>query len=480
MANRRFYRVLRTSGRTGEWLAGTDASAHHEEDTMLKSIRIRNYRGFRDCKIDDLGRVNIFAGVNNSGKTTILEALFLWSAGGNPQFAFNPTVVRVDVPVERALLPGPISNMMPNAGYMWSTAWQPMFHALATSEPIEIVGNHDPLGQMQLTISTERSRAVVLSPNSDTIRDHPDDLLFQYRYGGDDDSYVIRIKTRDITKYDVESTSQIKIPLQSIFEGMSSIATDVERLSKLKKEKADASVLNAIKMVDASVESIEIGVLDNHAVMLADVGLSDRLPLQTLGAGPQRIATLATSAAAAAGGLLLIDDFDAGLHYSKLGDVWRALHAIAVDKDVQVFATTHSYECVRAAHEVLGNGEPRFYRLQGGRAIDYPPDVLTDAIAAPDGGTLMVSAQQSTSQHSSGYNRRIHKPKLLLVEGKEDLTVFGELRDHWGLANIQIMEMGGITQLRARLGVLVRDPGFPNLQALGIARDADHNVQSAF
>ena len=349
---------------------------------MLKSIRIRNYRGFKDCKIDGLGRINIIAGMNNSGKTTLLEALFLWSAAGSPQFAFNPTVVRVDVPVERALLPGPIPNMMPAAGYMWSTAWQPMFHALATGTPIEIVGDHESLGPLQLTISTERSAALVLSPNADTSDDHPDDLLFRYGRRGDGELSLIRIKTQGSTRYDVESTGEIEIPLQSVFEGMYNIAIDVERLSKLKKEKADASVLKAIQMVDASVKSIEIGVLDNHAMILADIGLPDRLPLQTLGAGPQRIATLATSAAAAAGGVLLIDEFDAGLHHSKLGDVWRALHAIAVDRDVQVFATTHSYECVRAADDVLEDGEPHFYRLEDGQVTAYPPDVLADAIAA--------------------------------------------------------------------------------------------------
>ena len=347
---------------------------------MLKSIRIRNYRGLADCKIDNLGRVNIFAGLNNSGKTTLLEAVFLWSAGGNPQFAFNPIVVRVDVPSERALLAGP-GPSVPAAGYMWSTAWQPMFHALATGDPIEIVGEHNPLGWLQLTISTESARDLVLSPDADWTNGHPDDLLFTYKYRKDDEKSIIRIKTQEDTQYNVEGQGEVGIPLLAIFEGMNNAATDIERLSKLKREKEDASVLEAIRMVDPSVESIEIGVLDGHAVILADVGLPDRLPLQTLGAGAKRIATLATSATAAAGGVLLIDEFDAGLHHSKFGEVWRALHAIAADKGVQVFATTHSYECVRAAQAVLDEDELRFFRLHDGKAADYPPEVLGDAIA---------------------------------------------------------------------------------------------------
>ncbi|MDE0269160.1 MAG: AAA family ATPase [Acidimicrobiaceae bacterium] len=349
---------------------------------MLKSIRIRNYRSFKDCKIDDLGRINIFAGMNNSGKTTVLEALFLLSAAGNPRFAFSPTVVRVGIPAEIAPLSNPVTNVIPPAaGYMWSTAWQPMFHELATRTPIEIVGDHESWGSLQLTISTERSEALVLSSNADTS-DHPDDLLFRHGRRDGGESRLIRIKPQGDTGYGVDVTGDFDMHFQAAFVGIDNITLDVERLSKLKKEKADASVLEAIQKVDASVKSIEIGVLDTHAVILADVGLSDRLPLQTLGAGPQRIATLATSAATVAGGVLLIDEFDAGLHHSKFDDVWRALHDIAVDRDVQVFATTHSYECVRSADEVLGDGEPNFYRLQDGQVTNYPPDVLADAIAA--------------------------------------------------------------------------------------------------
>lgn len=56
---------------------------------MLESVRIRNFRVFRDLEIDRLARINLFAGHNNSGKTTLLEALFLLSGGGNPHMTLN-------------------------------------------------------------------------------------------------------------------------------------------------------------------------------------------------------------------------------------------------------------------------------------------------------------------------------------------------------------------------------------------------------
>ena len=47
---------------------------------MLKSLRIRNYRAFRELRIDELSRINLVSGRNNSGKTTLLEALLMLSA----------------------------------------------------------------------------------------------------------------------------------------------------------------------------------------------------------------------------------------------------------------------------------------------------------------------------------------------------------------------------------------------------------------
>ena len=48
---------------------------------MLEELSIRNYRIFRELKIDQLRRINLIAGSNNSGKTSLLEAIFLLASG---------------------------------------------------------------------------------------------------------------------------------------------------------------------------------------------------------------------------------------------------------------------------------------------------------------------------------------------------------------------------------------------------------------
>ncbi len=61
---------------------------------MLKRLQIRNFRGFNALKIDQLSGINLIVGKNNSGKTSLLEAIFLLSGAGNAQMAINDNVIR--------------------------------------------------------------------------------------------------------------------------------------------------------------------------------------------------------------------------------------------------------------------------------------------------------------------------------------------------------------------------------------------------
>ncbi len=45
---------------------------------LLNSLEIQNFRGFRHLQIERLGRVNLIVGKNNVGKSSLLEALYLY------------------------------------------------------------------------------------------------------------------------------------------------------------------------------------------------------------------------------------------------------------------------------------------------------------------------------------------------------------------------------------------------------------------
>ena len=61
---------------------------------MLEQLRVRRFRGFEDLEVDRLRRINLIAGRNDTGKSTLLEAIFLLGSAANPQQAVNSHVVR--------------------------------------------------------------------------------------------------------------------------------------------------------------------------------------------------------------------------------------------------------------------------------------------------------------------------------------------------------------------------------------------------
>ena len=94
-----------------------------------------------------------------------------------------------------------------------------------------------------------------------------------------------------------------------------------------------------------------------------------RIPIGSMGEGIWRLLGIALALAEARGGVLLVDEIDAGLHYSVLVDMWRLVFETARSLDVQVFATTHSRDCYEALAAIAepGRGEILLQRIERGK-----------------------------------------------------------------------------------------------------------------
>ena len=100
--------------------------------------------------------------------------------------------------------------------------------------------------------------------------------------------------------------------------------------------------------------------------MHADVGLTRMIPIALLGEGSQRLCSLVLAIGQASGSLALVDEIDTGLHYSLLRDMWKVVARATREFDVQLFATTHSFECMTAAYEAFADSPEDFsmHRLE--------------------------------------------------------------------------------------------------------------------
>ena len=89
----------------------------------------------------------------------------------------------------------------------------------------------------------------------------------------------------------------------------------------------------------------------------------------------------------ASGGMMLIDEIENGMHYRVQEEMFSLLLRLAKAFDVQIFATTHSRECIIAAHQALnrdGHREFAYYRLDSRgkevKAVSYDVEMLDTSI----------------------------------------------------------------------------------------------------
>ncbi|WP_235879601.1 AAA family ATPase [Polyangium aurulentum] len=148
----------------------------------------------------------------------------------------------------------------------------------------------------------------------------------------------------------------------------------------------EGRAVEALQVVEPSIERIAVGHGGDgskYSFFLKLAGSSERVPLGSMGDGTKRLLALALHLARASGGVLLVDEIDTGLHYSVMLRMWRLVIETARRLGVQVFATTHSLDCINALAELcerspdLGR-EILLHRIEPGQetAMTYTAEEL--------------------------------------------------------------------------------------------------------
>ncbi len=108
-----------------------------------------------------------------------------------------------------------------------------------------------------------------------------------------------------------------------------------------------------------------------------DIGSDRLLPLPMMGEGMVRLLSFILRIANAPDGVVLIDEIENGLHYSILPKLWSVIGKMAKKYNTQVFATTHSLECIKAAHQAFSNEDTYDFRVH---RLQFSKDGEVDAV----------------------------------------------------------------------------------------------------
>jgi len=363
---------------------------------MYKSFEVRNFRCFNKLQISDLKRVNLITGVNNIGKTALLEALFLHCGADNPSLALKVNSMR-GIEVMRVEFGG------------WAGApWNLLFHEFNTSETIEMIGENTETGRRWLRLrgfpgdlKLEKLAEYIKYGRDDSQQPLFAPSEFQKGLYSSEGAKVLELQYQDekvVKNYymilDPKGIRVEPIPPPPPFPGFY-LSTRVNPLSKDEVERFGAlevrgeqeSVLRVLQLIEPGLKRLSVIVVAGEPILHGDIGSERLMPLPVMGEGMVRLANLTIHIGNASNGVVLVDEIENGVHHSVMPKVWKALLESARLFNTQIFATTHSLECIKAAHKAFSQSveyDFRLHRLERVkdeiRVITYDQEALGAAI----------------------------------------------------------------------------------------------------
>ena len=284
---------------------------------MLTSLSIENFRLFKKLEVKSLNRVNLIAGENNVGKTALLEALYLLFADSN-RFMDFPSILRTSQGVDE-----------------FDSFWLWLFYDKNQANRVEIKASGD------------HSYAAIVDQQADefpgstaTFQYLRDGVLTGQRRVNRDGSFGRSDPTSGWPGVTVFSTSP------------SAPADDADHFNLIAAKRGGRRALvEQLRIVEPRLQDLQYLKIGKVPLVYADVGMENLVPCTQLGQGFSRLLRLFSEMLLAKSKIALIDEIENGIHYSAMGKVWKGIAAVAAKEDLRVFATTHSYECIRSAHK---------------------------------------------------------------------------------------------------------------------------------
>jgi hypothetical protein len=321
---------------------------------MYTSIEIKGFRCFKHLTIPKLARINLIGGKNSTGKTALLEAIWVLSRGcGSAVHAFRRLFA-----VRGIHQASVIAALGPRSLLADSEAAASVCGVLATGG--------SAVATMKVTVPEESGLEV---------------------WGNGLHLTTIEFGARGLEGKRQSPDVPHELPCQFVASRQPAPASHVAELySRALLAGRAETATRAAKHIDDRLGALHIATVGGQAIVHADLGGPRLRPINLVGEGMERACSLMLALAEVGGGVLLVDEMENGLHYSVLPDVWRAIAQAAKDLDVQVFATTHSRECVEAAHEATADMPKdtflfhRLDRIEGEiSSVTYEPDMLRAA-----------------------------------------------------------------------------------------------------
>ncbi len=369
----------------------TELSTHNA--LHLPDLAISGFRGIEDLSISRLGRVTLIAGKNGVGKTTLLDAVRIYAARGRYP-------VLADILRERGELTEAVGE---DGDEILTPNWETLFYGRYDSSDSRIsIGPGSEIQHLSIETALANEGGII----------HQNSLFPEYF--SREDVQVLKIEFQGkkqaipiASLSDLLSSSQVmrrrhsllwnrrllrndgadlpsEICCESLGPGLLSNADMARFWDNVALTEDETRAVHALQLVYGDeVQRVAVVGEDRRSsygrrAVVRIEGQPQPVPLHSLGDGVVRLFGVALALANSQGGFLVIDEVENGIHHSVQRDFWRMVLSTAHENNVQVLATTHSWDCVAGfaqATAELDETEDALVRIERGgdrlHAVEY-------------------------------------------------------------------------------------------------------------
>ena len=335
----------------------------HGSRLHFPDLSIQGYRGIDDLSLPQLGRVTLITGKNNTGKSSVLEALRLHALNATPHvvrsiLVYREEFSRIGDEDERASdhdSPFNVSSLFNGYPLLSDTFGPITISTSGKAYPMRLtmrVGwfSEEPDSEMNRRLVSKEGEFLGETEDVAALVVETDEGKRFHRL----DSFL-RLGPHS-RRFPQRSPDRPRMPciLVSSFSGegtnlLGSLWDDVVLADR------QEDMIKALHIIDPRITSVNMvggdGPSRNRTAVVSAKNIARPVPLRSFGDGLNRLFAIILSLVNARGGILLIDEFENGLHYSVQLDAWNTVFRLAQNLDVQVFATSHSWDTIATFQE---------------------------------------------------------------------------------------------------------------------------------
>ncbi len=294
----------------------------------LTSFTVENFKRFEHFEMQNIGQFNLIVGDNNVGKTSVLEALLVNKSAAVTRYSLLKVLTEYRG----------IENLRETFlhSFIRRGAWL----------------------QADTIISYDEGGTMMLLPNKDKG--------YVWSYNGFVSDF--NLSNDKTAKFDgalrFDGTGIVHIPFVPFFLGHGKDIAVIYSAYIQEDKGRKTILLDALKTLIPSIESIEINVAiaEEPTIVIWQSHTNVPAPLATFGDGTIKLFRILLNLFIHKDKRLMVDEIDAGIHIGRMHNFFRIILEIAAQNNVQLFATTHNWECLEVFKEVLE--EPKMVQYQ--------------------------------------------------------------------------------------------------------------------